>query len=124
MRHFCSACSWAASCAPYATDVIIDVGARSRLLILMLVAFDHCPAFVRAMVPLAFPRGKYSDCAGRISLSLPIKQKTGAQRPYRPVNVALAKVWKCRSNPTSAAEAASFLASGSLSTSTANTVIW
>jgi hypothetical protein len=60
---------------------------------------------------------------GRISLSL-TKQKTSAQRPYRPVNVAFAKVWKCRSNPTSAAEAASFLASGSLSTSTAKTVIW
>jgi hypothetical protein len=46
------------------------------------------------------------------------------QRPYRPVNVAFAKVWKCRSNPTSAADAALFLASGSLSTSTAKTVIW
>ena len=40
----------------------------------------------------------------------------GAQRPYKPVNVVLARVWKFRLNPTSAAEAASFLASGSLST--------
>src|SRR6185437_14826846 len=50
--------------------------------------------------------------------------RTDAQRPYKPVNVALARVWKCRSNPTSAAEAESFLASGNLSTSTAKTVIW
>jgi hypothetical protein len=55
---------------------------------------------------------------------LSILRTTGAQRPYKPVNVALARVWKCRSNPTSAAEAESFLASGSLSTSTAKTVIW
>jgi hypothetical protein len=51
---------------------------------------------------------------GMISICLSIQQTTGAQRPYRPVNVAFAKVWKFRSNPTSAAEAASFLASGSL----------
>jgi hypothetical protein len=53
-----------------------------------------------------------------------IQRTAGRQRPYKPVTVALANVWKCRSNPTSAAEAASFLASGSLSTSTAKTVIW
>ena len=41
---------------------------------------------------------------------------TSAQRPYMPVSVAFAKVWKCRSNPTSAAEAESLFASGNLST--------
>jgi hypothetical protein len=55
---------------------------------------------------------------------LSIMRTMVAQRPYKPVNVALARVWKFTSNPTSAAEAASFLASGSLSTSTAKTVIW
>ena len=69
-------------------------------------------------------RGSTLIAWGWISICLSIQQSTGAQRPYRPVNVAFAKVWKCRSNPTSAAEAASFLASGILSTSTANTVIW
>jgi hypothetical protein len=65
------------------------------------------------------PRGRALTMTG-----FPVLRMMSAQRPYKPVNVALAKVWKCRSNPTSAAEAASFLASGSLSTSTAKTVIW
>jgi hypothetical protein len=37
---------------------------------------------------------------GRISLSLSILRMMSAQRPYEPVNVALAKVWKCRSIST------------------------
>jgi hypothetical protein len=69
-------------------------------------------------------RGQHIDCARMDLLRSSIQQMTGAQRPYRPVNVAFPKVWKCRSNPTNAAEAASFSASGSLSTSTAKTVIW
>jgi hypothetical protein len=83
----------------------------------------RCPILARMCLwlPLALGEGKHIDCMG---MDFDFQQTTGAQRPYRPVNVAFAKVWKCRSNPTSAAEAASFLASGSLSTSTANTVIW
>jgi hypothetical protein len=50
---------------------------------------------------------------GRIALTLihPVNDRCSAA--YKPVNVALAKVWKRMSNPTSAAEAESFLASGS-----------
>jgi hypothetical protein len=59
-----------------------------------------------------------------LRLFLSILRTRGAQWPYKPVNVASANAWKCRSDPTSAAEAVSFLASGSLSTSTAKTVIW
>jgi hypothetical protein len=77
-----------------------------------------------ATLALAFARESTMIARGRISLSLSILRMMSAQRPYKPVNVALAKVWKCRSNPTSAADAESFLASGSLSTSTAKTVIW
>jgi hypothetical protein len=69
-------------------------------------------------------RGQHIDCARMDLLRSSIQQMMGAQRPYRPVNVAFPKVWKCRSNPTNAAEAASFSALGSLSTSTAKTVIW
>ena len=81
-------------------------------------------ALSEATLALAFARGNTVIARGRISLSLSILRTMSAQRPYKPVNVALAKVWKCRSNPISAAEAESFLASGSLSTSTAKTVIW
>ena len=81
-------------------------------------------ALVVATLALAFARGNTEIERGRISLSLSILRIMSPQRPYKPVNVAFAKVWKCRSNPTSAAEAESVLASGSLSTSTAKTAIW
>ncbi len=49
---------------------------------------------------------------GRIALTLIHPANDRCSAAYKPVNVALAKVWKCRSNPTSAAEAESFLALG------------
>ena len=45
-----------------------------------------------------------------------------AGRPYIPTRVALASVWKCSSNPTSAADTLWSLAYCSFSSSTANTV--
>ncbi len=97
---------------PYLTGVILPGWTRSVLLSSELKSpCRRPPASSR------IGEGKQSDCA-EID-----RRATGAQRPYKPVNVALARVWKFRSNPTSAAEAASFLASGSLSTSTAKTVI-
>ena len=50
---------------------------------------------------------------GRIALTLIHPANDRCSAAYKPVNVALAKVWKCMSNPTSAAEVESFLASGS-----------
>jgi hypothetical protein len=50
---------------------------------------------------------------GRIALTLIHPANDRCSAAYKPVNVALAKAWKCMSNPTSAAEAESFLASGS-----------
>ena len=50
---------------------------------------------------------------GRIALALIHPANDRCSAAYKPVNVALAKAWKCMSNPTSAAEAESFLASGS-----------
>ena len=92
--------------------------------ILVLSVFDRCPNVSVAILPLAFARRSTVMHGDGFRSGLSIQRTMGAQRPYTPVNVALPKVWKCRSNPTSAAEAASFLASGSLSTSTAKTVIW
>ena len=80
-------------------------------------------ALVVATLALAFARGNTVIERGRISLSLSILRIMSPQRPYKPVNVAFAKVWERRSELTRA-DAASFLASGSLSTSTAKTVIW
>ena len=51
------------------------------------------------------------------------RSATMTQRPYKPVNAAAAKVWE-RSFELTSADAALFFAPGSLSTSTANTVIW
>jgi hypothetical protein len=50
---------------------------------------------------------------GSIALTLIHPANERCSAAYKPVNVALAKVWKCMSNPTSAAEVESFLASGS-----------
>jgi hypothetical protein len=50
---------------------------------------------------------------GRIALTLIHPANDRCSATSKPVNVALAKAWKCMSNPTSAAEAESFLASGS-----------
>ena len=50
---------------------------------------------------------------GRIALTLIHPANDRCSAAYKPVNVALAKAWKCMSKPTSAAEAESFLASGS-----------
>jgi len=75
---------------------------------------------------VTIPGGARCSDDGRMrdAASVETNSNCDVQWPQSPMKLAFPSVWKCRSKPTSAPDALWSAASGSLSTSTANTVKW